>query len=233
MKRSLIFLLLVFTVITGAQQRNTRIAGGNGELYFSPMYSPDGTMLAFTSDKYQGIWIYDFQDQSIRQLTDEIAAGFGFIWSKDSKNILTRVAQYDGMKRLNAVKIFDVESGESQNLSGYKTRMPVMPQWSNDDSKVFTYTESLEVYSTGKISSPNSGSKIAFVLNDKIATGDADSKNIKTFEPVKNSNYINLSVSPDASKIVFEIVGGNMYTMNFDGTGLDRSGNWVQTKMVS
>lgn len=229
MKRIILMLILLSTVLI-AQQSRIRVAGGFGEIYFAPLYSPDGSMLAFTSENYKGLWVYNFAESTASQITDEAAAGFGFSWSQDSRNILTRVARYEDLKRFNAVKIFDAVTGESQNLSGYQTFMPVLPKWSNGDTRVLTYTKKLEVYQTGKTAKTGALQKTAFVMNNKIAVGDAASGNFKTFEPIKDADYINLSMSPDGSKIVFEIIGGHIWVINSDGTGLTDLGNGYRPK---
>ena len=91
----------------------------------NPVFSPDGNKIAYTKASYKGLWIFDRVTNSTRQITDEDAAGFAFKWSSDSKSILTRVAKYENLRRYNAVKIFDVESGNSKLLTDYKTMMPL------------------------------------------------------------------------------------------------------------
>jgi len=229
MKLITLFFICIASVAF-AQSNLTKIAGGYGEKYMAPLYSPDGTMLAFTSDNYKGIWIYRFSDQSIKQLTDETASGFGFSWSYDSKYILSRVAEYEGIKRLNAVKVFNIETGESENLSGYHSNMPVLPQWTYGDSKVFAYTGSIEFYTTGRTARRGASPKTAFVKDNKIALADAVSGEVTTIEPLRKAEYINVSLSPDASKIVFEVVGGSIYVINTSGRGLMDLGKGYRPK---
>jgi Tol biopolymer transport system component len=224
--KQLIILILILSAAVFAQQSRIKIAGGNGESFFAPQYSPDGTKIAFTSDNYKGIWIYNYSDKSIIQLTDETASGFGFTWSQDSRYILSRVAEYEQMRRFNAVKIFDVATKESQNLSGYRLNMPVLPQWSSGDSKVVTYTKQKEEYSTGRLAKAGAHSRSALPLGSKIILGDSQ----KILEPFKDAELLNLSLSPDGNKIVFEVMGGNMFVINYDGSGLTDIGKGNRPK---
>jgi Tol biopolymer transport system component len=229
MKR-LFLLIFIISIASFAQQNRVKITGGDGDIYMAPLFSPDGAMVAFTGENYKGIWIYRFSDNSIQELTDETASGFGFSWSQDSKYILSRVAEYEGMNRLNAVKVFDVHSRESQNLSGYKSYMPTLPQWGYGDSKVFTYTKELEVYPTNRLAKNGASSKVAFIKNNKIAVGDIVSENMNSYNPFEGETIINLGLSPDGSKVTFEVLGGNMYVMNSDGTGLKDMGKGNRPK---
>ena len=49
----------------------------------APRFSPDGTRLYVTSPDYRGIWEYEFARNTVRQLTDEPGAGYGFALSAD------------------------------------------------------------------------------------------------------------------------------------------------------
>ena len=59
---------------------------------------------------------------------------------------------------------------------------------------------------------------------------DLSTNYINTIEPIKDAEYINISLSPDQSKIVFEVMGGNMYKINVDGSGLTDLGKGNRPK---
>ena len=209
-------------LITAQSNYQLMISGSAEEAVMNPIFSPDGKNIAFTKTGYQGIWIYNLQTQSSFQLTDEDAAGFAFKWSADSKSILTRVAKYENIRRYNAVKVFDIITKKSNQLSDYRTFMPYLPQWIEGDSKVFLPVKGKdEVFLTGKEKNNNIFSSIvAFEKNNKLIIKNIAKESEQTFEPIKDAEYINLSTSPDRTKIVFEVMGGNMFVMNIDGTRL-------------
>ncbi len=210
----------------------------------APVWSPDGTKLAFTQSGYTGIWIYDFSVQSIKQISDEKAAGFAMKWSNDSQSLLCRVAKYEGMKRLNAVKIFNIETNESFNLTDYKTKMSYLPNWADGDSKVILPTDNgIEVYNTGKLKNQNipKSELTAILQNNQLVIYNSLTKQENILNPLinhpdfinKNLRFINVSTSPDQSKVVFEVVGGNLYSMNIDGTNLVDLGKGYRAKWSS
>jgi Tol biopolymer transport system component len=223
MKKYFLILFVSISVMTFPQTDYQLIISGSMEnAVMNPIFSPDSNKIAYTKTSYHGIWMYDLQSQTTKQITDEAAAGFAFKWSADSKSILTRVAKYENMRRYNAVKIFNVKTLESEQLSDYRTMMPYLPQWIEGDTKVLLPVKGEdEVYITGKVKY-NSGNSnlVVFEKDNKIVVKNLDNNSEQFFEPIKDAEYINLSTSPARTKIVFEVMGGNMFVMNIDGTNL-------------
>jgi Tol biopolymer transport system component len=224
MMKKLFFLVCIgFSVLTTAQTRyQLLIEGTPEEAVMNPAYSPDGLKVAYTKAGYEGIWVLDVQTLETKQLTDEASAGFGYKWSSDSKSILTRVAKYEDLKRYNAVKVFNIETGESKQLSDYKTMMPYLPEWTDGDSKVYLPLKgSDEVFVSGiEKKSIVANNLITFEKNNKITVLDFNTNSESILEPIKDAQYINLSLSPDKLKMTFEVMGGNMFVVNTDGSNL-------------
>ena len=223
MKKNLFILFLSLTGLISAQSNyQLLIKGSENEPVMSAVYSPDGNNIAYTKSNYKGIWVYNLQSNKTTMITEEDASGFAFQWSSDSKSILTRVAKYENNRRYNAVKVFDINTKESKQLSEYKTMMPYLPQWADGDTKIILPEKTKdEIFITDK--SKNNSSQVSstvFEKNNKLTVKNFADNSEKTFEPVIDAQYINISSSPDNTKLVFEIVGGNIYVMNLDGTNL-------------
>ncbi|MDZ7399437.1 MAG: hypothetical protein ONB37_04640 [candidate division KSB1 bacterium] len=206
-----------------------KLIGGDGLYFMHPVFSPDGTKIAFTTSNYQGLWIMNADGSGAKEISDEPAAGFGFEWSSDSKAIVTRVAKFEKWYRFNAVKVFDLERGESRFITNFRTLMPGLPHWGAGDEKIYMYGRGkLEVYDSGKRATALQKSAIpavsAFLKDDQIAIGNPAAKDYQVYEPIKGERCINLSLSPDRSRVAFEIMGGNMYVMRIDGTDLNDLG---------
>lgn len=224
MKNSFAIFFLLFTSLLFAQSNSPiYLTGSIDDISMNAVFSPDGNKIAYTKAGYKGIWIYDLNTNSSKQITDEIAAGFAFKWSSDSKSILTRVAKYEDLKRYNAVKVFNIDLEVSSQLTDYKTMMPFLPEWTDGDSKVLLPTkDNFEIYLSGKpkLQYRNNNEKSFFLKDDKIFAENVNTNKLDFFEPIKDAQYINFSLSPDRTKIVLEVMGGNIFVMNVDGTNL-------------
>ncbi len=196
MNKILIILCIFFSSLVLAQSNSQiLIQGSENDPVMNAVYSPDGNKIAYTKLAYKGIWVYDVQQKSSIQITDEDAAGYAFKWSSDSRSILTRVAKYEDSKRYNAVKLFNIETGESKQLSDYKTMMPYLPQWADGDTKIFLPNKSNdEVYATEKLKNSNtSNDLVVFEKNNKIVVKNLTDNSEQILEPVKEARYLYVS----------------------------------------
>lgn len=202
-----------------------KLIGGDGLFFMRPIFSPDGQQIAFTTANYQGLWLMNADGSQAREISNEPAAGFGFEWSSDSKAIVSRVARFEGRYRFNAVKVFDLENNKSRFVTNFRTMMPGLPHWGAWDEKIYLYGRGkIEVFDSGKKASALQKKSTpvldCFLKDDQIAIGNPAAKDYKIYEPVKGERCINLVLSPDRSHVAFEIIGGNMFVMRVDGTGL-------------
>jgi Tol biopolymer transport system component len=236
MKKLFLLIFISFSMLTSAQSNYQLLIEGTPEdAVMNATYSPDGLKVAYTKSGYQGIWVLNLQTQTTTQITEEAAAGFGYKWSSDSESILSRVAKYEDLKRYNAVKVFNIETGESKQLSDYKTMMPYLPEWADGDSKVYLPLEgSNEVYISGiEKNSIITNGLITFEKNKKITVLDFISNSESILTPINDAQYINLSLSPDKMKMVFEVMGGNMFVVDTNGSNLIDIGKGNRPKWSS
>ena len=227
----LIFVLIFMSTFTNARGdlkikgNAVKLIGGDGLHFMRPVFSPDGSLIAFTKANYQGIWIMNSDGSQAREINDDPAAGFGFEWSSDSKAIVSRVARFERRYRFNAVKVFDLENNDSRFITNFRTMMPGLPRWGAWDEKIYMYGRGrIEVFDSGKKASALQKKSApvlsSFLKDDQIAIGNPAAKEYKIYEPIKGERCINLVMSPDRSRVAFEVMGGNMFVMKVDGAGL-------------
>ena len=194
--------------------------------YIRPMWSPKGKLIAFTQDRHRGLWILNTENGQTQMLTDEMGAGFGFSWSNNGEAIVTRITRYEGKKPINEVKIFDVVNERTWTASDTPGRFRGLPRWSSDDTKVYIMgNRNITIFESGLTgaSAALSGqppAPLIYLSGGKITVDKYLVEEKAVFTPLKDRRYINLAVSPDGNQIAFEVIGGNMYVMNTDGSEL-------------
>ena len=97
-----------------------------------PAWSPDGSQLAYSSDKdseHLQLWIRDMKSGHSRRLTDLTTQPQGAAWSPDG----TRIAFFnvDGMWRVAQMSVVDVATGKVTKVHD-SLPQPGAPAWSPD-----------------------------------------------------------------------------------------------------
>jgi len=224
----LLFLLLLsflFANIFAQDNINQRLIGDSEKYFMHPVWAPNGSKIAFTGSNYIGLWVMDSDGNNPIQISDETAAGWGFEWSADSKSILSRVAKYEGYRRLNAVKIFNIEFNTVDQLTEFKTFMPGLPHWIESDNQILLFNKKQpEKIESNKFTEGLRQSDFpqftCFLKGNKIAIYNNETSAINTINPLNASGYLNPVISNNGEKIAFEVYGGNLHIMNLDGTNL-------------
>ena len=229
--RSLFFVLFFLSALSittiaqpSAQGEPEVLVNMEGTDFMSPVWSPDGNKIAFTSARQQGLWVADANGSNIEQITNE-SAGYGFSWSMDSESILSRVSEYQNKRRKLAIKIYHTNGNEATQVTDFRDDIPSLPKWANYDQQVVLITDSkIESFDSGK-QIPNRQktqlTKPFYVLkSNQIAKGMVPDNSTEDLSPFQDAQYLNLEVSPDGKKLAFEVYGGNLYVMNIDGSNL-------------
>ena len=200
---------------------------GENRAYIAPEISPDGRYVAITSKGYTGLWTMRTDGFSLRQFSSVRGAGYIKRWSPDSKWILYR-ENNGGRQELKIGEVF------TRNISSISISVKKFEdvRWIDNDK--------LYLRSNGKISYMRSGVNVQnskknrtviYTDSEKIYLESLEKKNIDIIDPVLGVQYLDAVLSPDGSKVVFQIVGGNLqvYELNnfqLHDLGIGSSPRW-------
>ncbi len=200
------------------------LLAGEGVEYIAPVWSPDGSRIAFSSGAFSGLWTFDVRDGQVSQITDEPGAGFGFSWSPDGAALAARVTQIEGVRRSHALKLFDLDEEREVLLTDYRSLMPAVPTWTGDASRVLLFSRGqLEVFDTGRQPdlSKVTASAPSFVLrNLQLARFDPRSGGLMALGPFQGARVVEAVPSPDKTRIAVRVVGEGLFVVRTDGSGV-------------
>lgn len=231
-----ITLFLIFLGMGGSLLAQPTAAGSPDKIIFeedkvfmNPEWSPSGDKIAFSSEKFNGLWISDASGQNMKQVTFDPGAGFGFRWSSDGRTILARPVVMENGRRFHQVKLYDLNLGEEKVLVQKTRSMKGLPVWTSGDRKIAVKMGGKkEEFLTGKESlkgvsrrekTVDFGGTLSSVSSEDQVVGNV------VFPEFEGRYVFNKTVSPNGEKIVFEVSGKGLYVSNIDGSDLKHLGN--------
>ncbi len=194
-----------------------------GVVYSTPKWSPNGQMLAFTANQNKGIFIKNLDSGKVFKLTDDANAGFGFSWSPDGDFILARPSFFENRRRYSQIKVYPVNQGEEIYLQQKARNIQGLPFWAPDGSRV-GYIQSNELH-LDKIKDISRQKKPASLIrqdhptpplvyyfqNGKISQYNLTAKTHKIIQDTESRHAFNLSVSPSANALAWQVLGKGMF----------------------
>lgn len=110
----------------------------------SPAWSPDGRYVCFTglAGGVSDIFIYDLQDNILKQMTRDIYGDLQPVWSPDGKTIAFVTERFSSnLDWVDAgryeLALLDVESGRVQKLLAFPSGKNINPQWTADSRALY------------------------------------------------------------------------------------------------
>ena len=224
-----IFLALLCAVLPALAGYKTAgapryLAGDEKAPLCSPQWSPAGELISATTPHFAGIWLMRPDGSDLHRITAEPGAGFGLQWSPDGASILARVGRMEGVKRLNALKRFDIEARHDTLLTEFRTGLTSLPQWSQDGRElVSSVNGTLQRISSGlkpALLQRRAERPLWFMDGDRAMILAPAAEKASPVEALAGRRIFNLVHSPDGDKVAFQILGGPLCVMRSDGTGL-------------
>ena len=160
----------------------------------NPVWSPDGSKLAVTGDNYIGIWVADVNSAELTQVSDALGAGYQMTWS-NAQNITSTPYDMVAGKRMTRIESVNVATGAITQVAAAERNFK--------RSKALNAKSALQTM----LDEPMNATSIIASLSDYAGKW-----------------VLNPALSPDGSKIAFQIQGKGMFVCNIDGTELKSLG---------
>ncbi len=220
MKRLSVFLMLVVQMFIFAQQvsvlETTEVTKLSGGEFYYPKFSADNSKIYFTKSDYQGLYSLDLSSNKLETISKDLGAGYEFKVSEDNK-VYYRVNKFNesGVRREQSIVKKDLTTNEEEIVTSGKDLS--VPQLINSTNLVFSKNGSIERKNYSKVNNSVSAIQVPVVdvENTKIVLWTNGA--MKLLDPVKDGNYIWVSLSPDKTKLLFTSAGKGTYISDLNG----------------
>ncbi len=190
-------------------------------------WAPTGDAIAYTGQKYQGITVVDAKGANGKVITKDANVGFGYLWSADGKTILARPMVEEQGVRFRQIASYAVETGAKTVLADRSDNVKSLPVWANGDTQVMFYSDNgKRTVSSAKMGLKSVVTQKTSEFIDCIFKGEAGE--CLPGDQFKGRYIFNQALSPNKSKIAFQVNGLGLYVANVDGSGLLSLGSGEQ-----
>lgn len=156
----------------------------------APVWSPDGSQIAVTGDNFIGIWVADANGNNLRQVSESPGAGYKMLWNSNQEITSTPYTVVDG-KRMTRIEQVNVSTASVKQVA------PAMRNL--------------------KRSAVEGASSIYQIMLDEPQNATSMIAGLSDYA---GKWVINPVLSPDGTRIAFQIVTKGLFVCNADGSGL-------------
>jgi hypothetical protein len=179
---------------------------------FHPKFNSNSELLAFTTESYVGLNVYNLSDKSVVKVTEDPGAGFQPLFSNNNERVFFKTIVYESRLRKDGVKSFDLTTKKSTEMLDPRRNMK-QPQAFHNGFMVYADTKLLKA-TTGRTSIPAS----EYVWSDGTNLNIFRNNKIYILNPIRDANgYVWTSLSPNGKMILFTAAGQGTFVCDLDG----------------
>jgi Tol biopolymer transport system component len=141
-----LIILCFFSVPLSAQLKfgeADQLSLPSNQFYTAPTPSTDGTYLALSSAKYQGVYVYHFNTRQLKEVTNAQAAGWRMQWHPNEPLLAYRSSRNEGtLSREHRIEVYNVEQAQKQPVNDWNAHAPAIPVWDTSSNQLHFRTKS-------------------------------------------------------------------------------------------
>jgi len=172
------------------QLKQEKVLTGNLTKHFiAPFYNPNGTSIFFTTEGYNGIWLYDLQKEEIQQLNSLPGSGFKFEISETGNSVFFRNKTFKKNSTKAQYTIVQQTVNEKEINILYMSKNVLTPPVQLGNEIIFLENNKPKAYNlkTKKIEN-DFKSTFIYVINNKLVkfkNGKKENISLNGIKPVK------------------------------------------------
>ena len=199
-------------------------------IYMQPIWSPDGTKLAFTKSGFTGLYVRNADGSGpIREITSAAYSGYKPVWTSDSKGIAIRTrAGIVGQ----SISYIDVATGELKILEEW-AKHPKQPERNAYGNVTIDVDGEMKVLDpvTGSLESMDGYYSAERPCSLDVSL-EMDFRNLRMWivegEGTRRTEFpyevVLANMSPRRDRVAFKRLDGNLYVSRLDGSSLENLG---------
>jgi len=190
----------------------------DGERGFNAVFNTAGNLLAFTSEGFGGLKVYNFSDNSVITVSNDEGAGFDPVFDANSR-IFFRTNVYKSNLRHSGVKSFDLRTGNVVDVIEPSRNLQRLQSF--DNGIMAADGDRLLRASFGR-----SETTLPYVWSNGQNLSIQRNGRSERLNPIKGANgYIWSSLSPNGQMILSHAVGVGTFVSDLNGKVIATLGN--------
>ena len=198
--------------------RHEQLLKGVESQCYNPVLSPDGQKVLFTQSDYDGLKVYDINDDVVTPLASDRLSGFSPAFSKDGKSVYFLSQTRENMLVYRSLKKVNLDGSGMETIAG-KSRGMLHPV--AVDGGVVSVSDSGR-----KLKAKGNGGTYVYSAGKELVVVKNGVEKKLTPVPTKYT-YIWESLSPDGTKILFYAGGVGAYICDLDGNVVAELGKYT------
>jgi tricorn protease-like protein len=106
--------------------KTEQILAKEDQVFAYPKFSPQGDKILLSSPKYKGLWVYETENNDIKQLNNKTGAGYQARFSPDGSKILFRYNTYQNHRKFSTLALQNIDSKKTSELVKTKEASPLL-----------------------------------------------------------------------------------------------------------